>query len=140
MLKFVATPSCKQQKNQLMTPIKSNQAAQEQKSWERSLQFFKQENALLKYRLSEMVDISEGNGFLKLAEYFQTKLLQKDVKLEKLIKKLHAIAETFDQFSSCEIPGELLLQQKQLREEVLQIEKDFLVLSKEFNEKISQKI
>jgi hypothetical protein len=123
-----------------MTSIKSNQAAQEQKSWERSLQFFKQENALLKYRLSEMVDISEGNGFLNLAEYFQTKLLQKDVKLEKLIKKLHAIAETFDQFSFCEIPAELLLQQKQLREEVLQIEKDFLVLSKEFNEKISQKI
>jgi hypothetical protein len=140
MLKFVPTLSCKQQKNQLMTSIKSNQAAQEQKSWERSLQFFKQENALLKYRLSEMVDISEGNGFLNLAEYFQTKLLQKDVKLEKLIKKLHAIAETFDQFSFCEIPAELLLQQKQLREEVLQIEKDFLVLSKEFNEKISQKI
>jgi citrate synthase len=104
----------KQQKIQPMTPLTSSQAAQEQKSWERSLQFFKQENALLKYRLSEMVDISEGNGFLQLAEYFQNKFLQKDAKLEKLIKKL--------------------------REEVLQIEKDFLALSKEFNEKISQKI
>ena len=91
----------------------------------------------MKYRLSEMVDLSEGDSFLPLAEYFQNVLLQKDVKLEKLLKKLQSIAETFEKFRVSEIPEALLLQQQKLREEVLQLENDFLALSKEFNEKIT---
>lgn len=121
-----------------MSQIKSNPIKKEQIEWERSLQAIKQENALLKYRLSEMVDISEGNGFLQLAEYFQNEFLRKDVMLENLIKKLHNISGQAESFSSTKAPNHVSDHQD-LRAEVLQIEKDFLCLSKEFNEKISEK-
>ena len=57
---------------------KNKQLLQEQEAWKRSLEFYKQENALLKYRLSEMVDKSEGDHFLQTAEYFQNEFLIKD--------------------------------------------------------------
>jgi len=124
-----------------MKIVKINQVEHEQKAWERSLQFLKQENALLKYRLSEMVDMSEGNGFLQLAEYFQNELLLKDAILEKLIKKLHHISETFEKMPATEkISENLLLKQQEFRNEILNLENDFIYLSKEFNEKISQNI
>ena len=121
-----------------MKTFKHNQLEAENKAWERSLEFIKQENALLKYRLSEMVDISEGNGFLQLAEYFQNEFLRKDVMLENLIKKLHNISGQAESFSSTKAPNQVSDHQDLLAE-VLQIEKDFLCLSKEFNEKISEK-
>ncbi|MDQ2720583.1 MAG: hypothetical protein M3Z26_12605 [Bacteroidota bacterium] len=40
-----------------------NQYEHEHKAWLRSVEFFMQENALLKYRLSDMVDNNEQNNF-----------------------------------------------------------------------------
>jgi len=66
---------------------KNNQFEHEHKAWQRSLEFFKQENALLKYRLSEMVDNNEEDVFLQLAEYFQNQLILKDVIPEQTHKR-----------------------------------------------------
>lgn len=124
-----------------MKPTLQNQFEHEQKASQRHLEFYKQENAFLKFRLSEIVDISDGNGFLQLAEYFQTELLEKDVRFEKLIKKLRGISKSFEKLpASSGIPQNLLQKQQELRNELLKIEKDFVCLSKEFNERISKNI
>jgi hypothetical protein len=56
--------------------------------WTNKLELFRQESALLKYRLSDMVDSDEQNLFLQKAEYFQNELLLKDEMLKKLIKEV----------------------------------------------------
>lgn len=56
--------------------------------WTKALELLRQESALLKYRLSEMVDSDEENLFLQKAEYFQNELLLKDEWLKKLIKEV----------------------------------------------------
>ena len=51
-------------------------------SWKKILEDLRQQNALLKYRLSEIVDDNEDRNFLQLAEYFQNfKPLQHQNKL-----------------------------------------------------------
>lgn len=57
-------------------------------SWQRSLEFFKQENVLLKYRLSEMVDDAEHSINLQTAEHFQNEFLRVDDMLEDLTKSM----------------------------------------------------
>ena len=61
-----------------MKSVMNNQFEHEYNAWMRKIEFFSQENALLKYRLSEMVDNNEGNNFLQMAKYFQNELLLKD--------------------------------------------------------------
>ncbi|MER3465073.1 MAG: hypothetical protein C4329_12320 [Chitinophagaceae bacterium] len=117
-----------------MKIVIQNQFEQEHKAWQRSLEFFKQENALLKYRLSEMVDNNEENGFLQMAEYFQNKLLLKDALLNKLLKELHEL-QSAEKFSE-----QMISAQNKLRNEVVKAEKKFLDLYSEFNKKMQQKI
>ena len=111
-----------------------NQFEYEHKAWKRSLEFFKQENALLKYHLSDMVDHNEENSFLQMAEYFQNELLLKDELLNKLLKELHEL-ENEEKLSE-----KMLSRQNKLRYEVLHAEKKFLHLYNEFNEKMLQNI
>lgn len=58
--------------------------------WTKKLELFRQESALLKYRLSEMVDSDVENIFLQKAEYFQNELLLKDEMLKKLIEEVQS--------------------------------------------------
>ncbi len=129
------------EKNILMKTTLQNQFKHEHKAWGRSLEFFRQENALLKYRLSEIVDYNEDNEFLQMAEYFQNELLLKDDLLNKLIKDLQ---EFFDQFNALPnektLPQKIITRQDKLRNDILQFENNFLHLSKEFNERMLQSI
>ena len=111
-----------------------SQFKQEHKAWQTSLEFFKQENALLKYRLSEMVDHNEEHGFLLMAEYFQNELLLKDELLNKLLKDLHEL-QSAEKFSE-----KIISRQNKLRNEILQAENKFLHLYNEFNERMQQSI
>lgn len=114
-----------------------NQFEQEYKSWQRSLEFFRQENALLKYRLSEMVDNDVENQFLQMAEYFQNELLLKDEGLKKLISNTRDfLAELSEVKNGKKHQEELVDKQEEMRKEILQFEKRFLNLSHEFNEKM----
>jgi hypothetical protein len=113
----------------------------EHKAWERSLEFFRQENAILKYRLSEMVDNNEENNFLQMAEYFQNELLLKDEMLNKLIKDLQWFSKNFDGLPKEKFKTEkIVLKREKFRNQILQFEKNFLHLFKEFNEQMLESI
>lgn len=114
-----------------------NQFEQEYKSWQTSLEFFRQENALLKYRLSEIIDNDVENQFLQMAEYFQNELLLKDEGLKKLISNTRDfLAELSEVKNGKKHQEELVDKQEEMRKEILQFEKRFLNLSHEFNEKM----
>lgn len=125
-----------------MTTQKYNQHVQEHNAWKRSLEFYKQENALLKYRLSEIVDEIEGYPFLQTAEYFQNEFLLKDEIIKKLSYSLQSIIASIHKN-----PGEYLhlsekniIDHERLRQNIWQFEQDFTLLSKDFNQKISKSI
>ena len=90
-------------------------------SWKKILEDLRQHNALLKYRLSEIVDDNEDRNFLQLAEYFQNELLLKDETLKKLMKDLQEISGIIE-------PHEAINDNKhenlvKLHEEILQFKK-----------------
>ena len=118
-----------------------NQFKHEHKAWGRSLEFFRQENALLKYRLSEMVDNNEENKFLQIAEYFQNELLLKDDMLNKILKEIHGFSDKFNEYQNEDgLSEKNITRQDQLRNDILLFEKIFLDLSKRFNEQLLQSI
>ena len=119
-----------------MSIIQNNQIKHEYTSWQRMLEFFRQENALLKYRLSDLVDNNEQNDFLSIAEYFQNEFLLKDEALNRLIKSVSELNAELNKMTDKNIRDELIYQQEKLRNDILQFEKKFLDLSNEFNEKM----
>jgi predicted oxidoreductase (fatty acid repression mutant protein) len=116
-----------------MDILKNSQIEQEHESWQRTMEFLRQENALLKYRLSEMVDHNEENHFLQTAEYFQNELLIKDEMLKKLIDELQKYTELIKNNVSSK---KIIPMHNKLRNEIIIFQKDYLVLSKNFNEKM----
>ena len=120
--------------NQRMDILKNNQIEQEHKSWRRTIEFLRQENALLKYRLSEMVDHNEENHFLQTAEYFQNELLIKDDMLKKLIDELQRYTEILKNNDSSS--EKIIPIHRKLRNEITLFQKEYLVLCKDFNEKM----
>jgi hypothetical protein len=125
------------QGNNSTKSIKQLQLEHEYEAWERSLEFFRQENTLLKYRLSEMVDNIEENKFLQMAEYFQNELLIKDEKLNELTKCLQMFSGKMNTVGNQkEGPKKPICELDTLRKNILKFEKKFLVLVKDFNEKL----
>ena len=114
----------------------NNQIKHEHMSWLRLIEFFRQENALLKYRLSEMVDNSEDSLFLQTAEYFQNELLLKDEALKKLIKELQDYSDIIQ--NKIAISPQLINNHNKLRNDILEFEEKYATLSKEFNETMLQ--
>ncbi|MEO8720450.1 MAG: hypothetical protein ABI297_02980 [Ginsengibacter sp.] len=114
--------------------MKNNQIEQEHKSWQRTVEFLRQENALLKYRLSEMVDDNEENHYIQTAEYFQNELLLKDDQLKKLIDELQAYTE---RIKSEHVSSEaIILMHNKFRTEINVFQKEYLIFSQDFNEKM----
>ncbi len=116
-----------------MKLAKYHQLQQEFMSWQRSLEFFKQENALLKYRLSEMVDDAEQVMDLASAEHFQNEFIHIDEMMENLSKSLLNFSRTpgLEKESSTAITAHGLL-----RERMHELEKKCLNLALEFNKKM----
>lgn len=124
-----------------MTNEKNNQLLQEQEAWKRSLEFYKQENALLKYRLSEMVDKSEGDNFLQTAEYFQNEFLLKDEWLQRLSHSLQSIQEIMSVEKEInQTKNKATKLQEELRHQIGKFEHDFIRLSDDFNQKVLKNI
>ena len=119
-----------------MDIVKNNQIKHEHMSWLRLVEFFRQENALLKYRLSEMVDNNDGSQFLQIAEYFQNEFLLKDEALKKLIKELQDYSDIIQ--NKPDLSKQLINAHNNLRNDILQFEEKYTLLSKEFNEKMLQ--
>jgi hypothetical protein len=119
-----------------MDIVKNNQIKHEHMSWLRLIEFFRQENALLKYRLSEMVDNNDDSQFLQTAEYFQNEFLLKDEALKKLIKELQDYSDIIQ--NKPDLSKQLINAHNNLRNDILQFEEKYTLLSKEFNEKMLQ--
>lgn len=117
----------------VMKLAKYHQLQQEFMSWQRSLEFFKQENAMLKYRLSEMVDDAEQVIDLQSAEHFQNEFIHIDEMLGNLSKSLVKFSRTpgLENDSSTAIA-----EHGQLRERMHSLEKKCLNLALEFNKKM----
>ena len=124
-----------------MIKIIKNQYEHEHKAWLRSVEFFMQENALLKYRLSDMVDDNDQNNFLQMAEHFQNELLLKDKMLKTLAHDLKAHSDIISEMQDeKKAPLNIIKDHDRFRDKMLQFEKGFLQLSKEFNEQMLEGI
>ena len=103
--------------------------------WERTLDFYLQQNAFLKTKLSQALDEMTGKEFLSQAEYFQSsfihndecmKDLQKDIdNLQRLLKNGNTITSEESSFK---------LRHNKLRNEINNFEKKFTALKSEFNQ------
>ncbi|MGN6295803.1 MAG: hypothetical protein ACTHM7_03410 [Ginsengibacter sp.] len=114
----------------------SDQLKHELMSWLRLIEFYRQENALLKYRLSELVDSSEDKKFLQLAERFQNEFLSEDDTLKKLLKNVRQYLDWLEDEN--EKTSDILNNHHILRDEILRFEKNFIRVSAAFNQTMLQ--
>lgn len=119
-----------------MQPVKITKPDQfhhENKTWSRMLEFFKQENAFLKTRLSEVVDHRADKEFLALAETYQNKFIIKDNYIDELRHDINIQDQELVKMSGTEADKKLLKRQEKIRNEMEYFEKDFYSLKNEFN-------
>lgn len=119
-----------------MQMISPNEMEDDYSKWQKSIEDFSQRNALLKYRLSDIVDSNEDKNFLQVAEYFQNELLLTDEILKRLRIELQEYVEMkqHDHF-----PIEKITKKRRVfRNGILNFEKKFLSLSDEFNKKMME--
>jgi len=120
-----------------MALINMIQFKEEQNLWKIKLEHYKQENTLLKYRLSEMVDNGEGSKFLQKAEYFQNQLLITDERLKRLFNELDEFSNLFkDDKDGRELSEKITADYNKFTKDIFQFEKTFLSLTKKFNKKM----
>lgn len=120
-----------------MSISKQDQFRHENKTWERLFDFFKQENILLKHRLSEVVDSEESKELLKHAENFQSKFILNDGFIDDLKKEVL----NHEKYINNDLKDDLLIKiskkQEVLRNEIANFEKKFSTVKNEFNEVLS---
>jgi hypothetical protein len=117
--------------------LNTGQFQHEHKTWSRSLEFFKQENAFLKNRLAEVVDQNMDKGFLSLAEHFQNKFIIKDEFIDELRHDINTQKDRLSVKAEALTDVKLIKQQEKLRNEMEYFEKDFNQLKNEFNKYLS---
>lgn len=108
----------------------------ENMTWVRSLDFFKQENNFLKNRLSEVVDVTSDKTFLAQAEHFQNQFIIKDEFVDELKHDVNEqekmLMEKYIKTGNG-IDEPAIRRQKNIREQMEYLEKDFTNLRNEFN-------
>ena len=122
----------------LVKITKPDQFHHENKTWNRMLEFFKQENILFKNRLSEVVDNSTDKGFLALAEHFQNKFIIKDEYIDELRHDINEQDKKLTESTANYIDINLIKRQEKLRNEMEYFEKDFNKLKNEFNKYLAK--
>ena len=120
---------------------KGEQFYHENKTWERAIDFYKQENSYLKTRLSEVVDQQIDTGFLALAEHFQNQFILKDEFIRELQQGIHSQQTVLKNGFINEGPkidNHTIKSQEKLRNEIEYLEKDFARLRNEFNKYLAK--
>ena len=115
---------------------KTKQFYYENLTWERLLDFFKQENAILKTRLSEVVDQLTDKDFIELAEHFQNVFIIKDEFIDELrhdINNHEILLNTLLASTDERADKKILKKQEKLRNEMEALEKDFTKDKNQFN-------
>ena len=115
----------------------TGQIQHENKAWCRLLEFFKQENAILKNRLAEVVDQRTDKDFLALAEHFQNKFISKDEYIDELRHDINSHENSLTVKDEILGNNKLIKRQQKLRNEMEYFEKDFNQLKNEFNKYLS---
>ena len=122
-----------------MNISKQNQFEHENNTWKRSLDFFKQENAFLKTRLSVVIDNKDDKEFIKLGEYFQNQFLLKDEFIEGLKTNIDAQNNQIRfHLEGDKLTNDILGKQEKLRREMSYFETDFSRLKNEFHQLVIQ--
>ncbi|MEO7048846.1 MAG: hypothetical protein ABI091_26325 [Ferruginibacter sp.] len=115
----------------------TDQFRHENKTWCRLLDFFKEENTILKTRLSEVLDRSSDKEFLAMAELFQNKFIIKDEYIDELLNDINKQEDELGKTGDA-LPGKTLIKhQEKLRNEMEYFEKDFNTLKNGFNKYLS---
>lgn len=123
-------------KEEVVIFSKTNQFHHEIKTWERLLDFFKQENAILKTRLSEVVDTIIDKEFLTPAEQFQNIFISTDEFIEELkidIRDQLKIVDIDSRSVGQKTDYSLIKKQERLRNEMESLEKRFSKDKNDFN-------
>jgi hypothetical protein len=121
-----------------MALIKADQFYHENMTWERLIDFLKQENSFLKNRLAQVLD-HNGPGidqFIAEAEHFQTQFILKDGFFEELKHDIQEQGKNLNHAYPQEnavLNRKIIKQQDKLRNEMAYLEKDFARLKHEFN-------
>lgn len=108
-------------------------------TWDRSLNFFKQENNFLKTRLSKVLDNNSDKKFLDFAEQFNSNFLFMDDYIKDVRTDLNLqmdilrnyILGNYAQLKSLENF------QKKLRNEMAKFEKNMTALKYDFNQRLA---
>ena len=130
-------------KRQVMVNADSlvDQFRYENDTWNRVLGFLKEENVILKNRLSEILQSKTdcNNGFLEQVEYFQNNFLKEDevisfLRMEVGEQNVLLVAELVNKGEEFK---QVQKKQKQLREELENAERNFNKLKFDFNNYLS---
>ena len=118
---------------------KSEQFLYEIFTWERLLDFCKQENSYLKTRLSEVVDCRTDRDFLIQAEHYQNQFILKDEFIVELQKDVRDQEKRMNEANNLKISSydKHIKRQQKLRNEIEFLEKEFSILKNEFNKYLS---
>jgi len=110
----------------------------ENKTWERYLDFFKQENSYLKTRLSVVIDSNDDKELIKLGEYFQNQFLLKDEFIRGLKVDINRQTDDIRNNKNGSVSKDVIDRQEKLRKQISYFETDFSRLKTEFNQVITQ--
>ena len=122
-----------------MSRIKVSEADQyihENLTWERALDFYLQENAFLKTRLSHVLDSNADMDFVALAEHFQNSFIHNDECIKDLqsdILMMQRILKNLDTSQHMD-EKKIIQKHKKLQNEMGYFEKNFAALKNEFNQ------
>lgn len=107
-------------------------------TWERALNFYMQENAFLKTRLSQVVDNNTDKAFVNLAEHFNNRFILTDEYISQLAEDNKTQKEIVKQSILGNQLQDTLMNklQKKLRTEMEDFEKEISGLKNEFNKKL----
>lgn len=108
----------------------------ENQTWNRALDFYLQENAYLKTRLSHVLDNNIDKEFIELAEYFQNNFIHIDECIKDLQKDIFGLQRNLRDADKGIAADEhkMIQQQNKLRNEMGYFEKDFTQLKDKFNQ------
>jgi seryl-tRNA synthetase len=122
-----------------MALVKADQFHHENLTWERLIDFLKQENSFLKNRLAQVLD-HDGplvEQFVAVAEQFQNQFISKDGFFDELKHDIHEQELKLTQAGverDSIVSKKIIKQQEKLRNEMIYLEKDFTRLKNEFND------
>jgi len=113
-----------------------DQFLNEIQEWNRTLDFYLQENSYLKTRLSEILDNNTDKEFIDLAEHFQNSFIHNDECIKDMQGDLSAMQKAIKINVAGGITDEKKIpqQQNKLRNEMGYFERNFAELKSKFNQ------